>query len=51
MTQYRIEFKYIQTNYTSHGDWYNSKKFIEEYIDHLNLKYKGEITHWIGIKD
>ena len=51
MTQYRIEYRYIKTNYTSHGCWHNSKKLIEDHINHLNKKYKGDMEHWIGIKD
>ena len=51
MKQYRIEYRFIKTNYTSHGAWYNSKKFIEHHINSLNKEYKGEIEHWIGIKE
>jgi len=50
MTQYRIEWKHLSTNYTSHGNWHDSKEFIESWIEHLNKEHRGVINHWIGEK-
>lgn len=50
MKQYRIEYRYRRSNYTSHGSWFTSKKFIEGWINYLNKEHAGEITHWIGEK-
>jgi len=50
MKQYRIEYRYIHNNYTSHGSWYESKEFIESWINHLNKEHSGKIHHWLGEK-
>ena len=48
MEQYRIEYKVLQSGYTSHGSWYDSKEFIESNVNYLNKEHKGIIDHWVG---
>ena len=50
MTQYRIDWVMVKNNYTSHGEWFDSREHVIESIDSLNIKYKGEIIHTIGIR-
>ena len=50
MTQYRIEWIHLSMNYTSHGNWHDSKEFIESWIEHLNKEHIGVIYHWISKK-
>ena len=50
MTQYRIEWINLSTNYTSYGDWHDSKEFIESCIEDLNKRHKGVLNHRIGKK-
>ena len=50
MTQYRIEYRYLTTDYVSHGSWFNSKSFIEDWVQYLNKEHKGVIHHWVGKK-
>jgi len=38
------------TGYTGRGDYYNSKALIDSWVNYLNNKYKGEISHWVGEK-
>ena len=50
MTQYRIEYRYLTTDYVSHGSWFNSKSFIEDWVQYLNKEHKGVIHHWVSKK-
>lgn len=45
---YRVEYKLLHTNFTSHGDWFVSKKLVKAWVDYANKKYKGSANHWIG---
>jgi hypothetical protein len=46
---YRIEWKSLITNYTSHGDWFDAKdkQILEDHIKYMNEKHFGEIKHWL----
>jgi len=52
MIKYRVFWKSILTNCEGHGDWFKSKDkvLLENCIQHLNKKYKGEINHWLEKK-
>tara|TARA_Y100001970_G_C13496632_1_gene491590 strand:+ start:200 stop:352 length:153 start_codon:yes stop_codon:yes gene_type:complete len=50
MTQYRVEWKCLTSGTQSHGDWHNSKEFIQELVNHENQKWKDKINHWVGVK-
>ena len=50
MKQYRIEWKNIHNNFTSHGSWHESKEFIDSCINHSNKEHSGKIHHWLGEK-
>ena len=50
MAQYRIEWKCLKLNYGSHGEWYDSKKILEQWVEHLNKEHRDEIHHWIVTK-
>jgi len=50
MTQYRVEWKSLITGYESHGDWHDSKQFIEEWVEHGNKEWSNKINHWLGVK-
>ncbi len=43
--KYRIEWTYLPTNYSSHGDWFDSKKILEKNVVFLNKQYKNKIIH------
>jgi hypothetical protein len=45
---YRVEYKYLNTNFTSHGDWFESKYLVKAWVDYANKEYKGLVYHWIG---
>ena len=47
--QYRIQWKSLLTDYTSHGDWFSidKKKMLEINVKEMNEKYKGKIHHWL----
>jgi hypothetical protein len=45
---YRVEYKYLNTNFTSHGDWFESKDLVKAWVDYANKEYKGLVYHWIG---
>jgi len=45
---YRVEYKYLHTNFTSHGDWFESKDLVKAWVDYANKEYKGLVYHWIG---
>ena len=47
--QYRIQWKSLLTDYTSHGGWFGTKdkKLLETWIKESNKKYKGELHHWL----
>ena len=34
MTQYRVEWKCLTSGTQSHGDWHNSKEFIQGWVNH-----------------
>ena len=49
MTQYRIEWRLLKYSRIScHGDWHDSKKILEQNVEILNKKHRGEIRHWIA---
>ncbi len=51
MTQYRIEWRLLKySRSSSHGDWHDSKKFLEQNVEILNKKHRGEIHHWIATR-
>ena len=50
MTQYRVEWKCLTSGTQSHGDWHNSKEFIQGLVNHENQKWKDKINHWLGVK-
>ena len=45
---YRVEYKYLNTNFTSHGDWFESKDLVKAWVDYANKEYNGSVNHWIG---
>jgi hypothetical protein len=48
MTFYRIAWRSLLTGIHGHGEFiFPVKKDVEEYIEELNRKYIGEITHWV----
>lgn len=47
---YRLEYKSLHTNFKSHGNWFESKKLIEDWVIELNKEYKEDLFHWIGEK-
>ena len=49
--QYRIEWLYLDTNYSNQGPWHESKQVIESWVEHHNGKYNGEIKHWLAEKE
>ena len=51
MTQYRIEWRLLKySRSSSHGDWHDSKKILEQNVEYLNKEHRGEIHHWIAIR-
>jgi hypothetical protein len=44
---YRIAWKNLETQYQSCGEYCLFKTDAEDYVTHLNEKYKNEIFHWI----
>ena len=51
MTQYRIELKLLKySRISSHGDWHDSKKFLEQCDEYMNKEHRGEIHHWIATR-
>ena len=50
MKKYRVEWKFLKSNISSHGDWFNSKQFIKDWVDYGNKNWGYEIIHWIGEK-
>ena len=51
MTQYRIEWRLLKySRSSSHGDWHDSKKILEQNVEILNKKHRGEIRHWIATR-
>lgn len=49
MVKYRIEWISLHTGIKGHGDWYESKKFVEDLIEYSNKLYKEDEKHTIGI--
>ena len=47
---YRIEYKSLHTDFKSHGNWFESKELIEDWVINLNKEYKVDLFHWIGEK-
>ena len=50
--QYRIQWKSLLTEHTSHGDWFSmdKKQMLEinvKEMNEMNEKYKHEIHHWL----
>ena len=51
MTQYRIEWRLLKySRSSSHGDWHDSKKILEQNVEYLNKEHRGEIHHWIATR-
>ena len=51
MTQYRIEWKLLKySRISSHGDWHDSKKFLEQCVEYMNKEHRGEIHHRIATR-
>ena len=51
MTQYRIEWRLLKYSRIScHGDWHDLKKILEQNVEILNKKHRGEIRHWIATR-
>jgi hypothetical protein len=44
---YRIAWKSLTTDYQACGEYCLYKTDAEDYVSHLNEKYKNEIFHWI----
>lgn len=47
---YRLEYISFHTDFKSHGNWFESKKLIEDWVIELNKEYKEDLFHWIGEK-
>jgi hypothetical protein len=47
---YRLEYRSLHTDFKSHGNWFESKKLIEDWVIELNKEYKEDLFHWIGEK-
>jgi hypothetical protein len=47
---YRLEYRSLHTDFKSHGNWFESKKLIEDWVIKLNKEYKEDLFHWIGEK-
>ena len=51
MTQYRIEWKLLKySRISSHGDWHDSKKFLEQCVEYMNKEHRGETHNWIATR-
>ena len=50
MTQYRIEWRYIDPSIIYNGDWSDSKNILESSIEYLNKQHAGVIIHWLATK-
>ena len=45
---YRVEYRYLHTGFTSHGDWLATKELAKIWVDYGNKQYNKSIIHWIG---
>ena len=43
--KYRIEWTDLTSNYSSHGEWFDTKELLESNVEYLNKKYKNQIIH------
>jgi hypothetical protein len=47
---YRVEFRYIENNIVYHGDWHDSKEYVQMWVDFGNKEWSHKVNHWIGEK-
>jgi len=47
---YRVSWECLISGVKSHGDWNNSKEFIQGWVEWGNKEHKGEIKHWLETK-